>query len=83
MNKTNQELTPKEYVEKLNEFLTAVAGQPLVSKVITEQEQLVDLFRFWYMDWREQQFAKEARLAEKRDRMGDSPWTNPDEDLLD
>lgn len=79
--KMNKELTPKEYIDKLDDFLKAVGTQPLVAKTITEQECLVDLFRFWYMDWREQQFAKEARQAEKRERMGENPWGN-DDDLL-
>lgn len=62
--------SPKEYLEKLNQFLQDMETQPLVKKTFTQEEQIVDLFRFWYMDCREQEVIREAMEREKDDRWG-------------
>lgn len=62
--------SPKKYLERLNEFLQAMETQPLVKKHITSQEQIVDLFRFYYMDAREQEIILEARQQDKDDQWG-------------
>ena len=62
--------SPQEYLNKFNEFLQAMETQPLIKKYITEQEQIVDLFRFYYMDSREQEAIQEAIKRENDDRWG-------------
>lgn len=62
--------TPKEYLTKLSMFLQEIETHPLVKKRITEQERIIDLFRLWYMDCREQEIYREALEREKDDPFG-------------
>ena len=62
--------SPDEYLNKVADFLKGIETQPLIKKRITDQEQIVDLFRFWYMDCREQEAMKEAIDRHEHDRFG-------------
>ena len=61
---------PKQYLEALSDFLKEWEVHALAKKTITSQEQIVDLFRFWYMDCREQEAYKEAVEREEGDPFG-------------
>lgn len=60
----------KQYLEKLDTFLKDLETFPLIKKTFTDQEQLAGLFRFWYMDFREQEVIKEAQDRHDEDRWG-------------
>ena len=62
-------VSAKQFLSQFNDFLAAMEVTPLVKKRITDQEQLVDLFRFWYMDCREQE-----AIAEAEERHGNDPF---------
>ena len=59
----------KEFLSKFNDFLQALETAPLVKRTINDEEQLVHLFRFWYMDCREQEV-----IAEADRRAADDPF---------
>ena len=61
---------PKSYLESLNEFLKELGSYPAIKMTFTEQERIVDLFRLWYVDCREQEIVAEARKMENDDRWG-------------
>lgn len=59
----------KEFLEKLDRFLKDLECYPLIKKQFSESGQVLDLFRFYYMDQREQEIIQSAR-----DRGEDDPW---------
>lgn len=62
----SKSFTPKEFIEKYNDFLMACSEYPLVKKSLSENpEQQVDLFRLWWIDFREQESIEEAREMDR------------------
>ena len=74
-------LTTKDFVKMLVDFTVALREEQNERStnntvVINEQEQVVDLFRVHFMDWRDQQMIAEARQidAEMKKRKEDDPY---------
>jgi hypothetical protein len=63
-------VSPSEFVTRFNEFLTAVHKYDRVRDTLKEPH-LVDLFRLWWMDFREQEAVEEAREQERNFGLGD------------
>jgi hypothetical protein len=66
-------ISPEDFARKFVKFNLALQGEQN-EKIrsgmikIDEQEQLVELFRIWYFDSREQEMMDEARSREELDR---------------
>ena len=73
-----KKLTAKQFLQKFNDFLQAMESTPLVKKRITEQEQIVDLFRFWHIDCREQEVLQEYEERSDTDPFGLGPMLGDD-----
>lgn len=75
--RTMSKTSPKEFAKLFAEFNTALQeehhkfrgdpGRPSGVK-IDDQEQIVELFRIWYFDSREQELLEEAREREAEER---------------
>ena len=61
---------PKSYLENLNTCLKELGSYPAIKITFTEQERIVDLFRLWYIDCREQEIVAEAKQMDDKDRWG-------------
>lgn len=57
-------LTPKEFVSKMEEFLKETHSSPHAKTL--PPEQIIDAFRLWWMDYREQEAVAEARAVDDR-----------------
>jgi hypothetical protein len=66
----SKSFNPKGYLENLDRFLKEIEVYPHIKERFKKEEQLVDLFRFWYMDCREQEIVREAMKRENDDRWG-------------
>jgi hypothetical protein len=62
--------SPKQYVSALADFIKEFEVHPLVKMRITDQEQIVDLFRFWWMDCREREIIQDAMDEKDNDPYG-------------
>ena len=59
-------LTPKQFATKLVEFTSALQAAQHEKKLqITEEERIVDLFRLWLIDTRDQEMLAEVREDEE------------------
>jgi len=68
---SNKHFDPKKYLDCLDEFLKGVETRPMIKQRITHQSRLIDLFRFWYMDAREQEIMDSETKKDDRWGLGD------------
>ena len=65
MGKQSKPFTPAEFVAKVDEFLLSVDNASSRLKDVKDP-YLVDLFRLWWIDFREQEALEEARDSDRR-----------------
>jgi hypothetical protein len=66
--KMSKPLTPNQFAEKFAEFtaeLNHAREQKAGAMEIDDQEQVVELFRLWFIDTRDQEMLAEAREEEQ------------------
>jgi len=71
-----KKITPEDFAQKFTKFTKALSEKQNLSGAsntmkIDEQEQIVELFRIWYFDTREQEMIEEAQRREEAAREDD------------